>query len=934
MLENLKLSNRFILILVTVFICGAPIAWLVIQHQQTQTSQKELVFKSRLLLESMISVRKYTSSYINQYLKPLQWTDQHKQAFIKETAPSFAANRVFDIFRENEEFKNYQYKEAAYNPTNRQNNLGDDFEQGLIQRFRDNPDLTELEGPRERNGENLFFTARPITIKDAACLACHSTPDAAPEALLTSYGDQNGFGWQLGETVAVRMVYMPIEQITDSGQKHAADVTLVLLPIIAILAVSIHFLMRRTVVAPIYSLRKATVALGSGREESADTSDEMAIKSLEKVKHRKDEIGLLAQDFQKMADIVAHREKSLENTNLALVKNQAYLEAVMDNAVDAIISIDEKGLIQTCNPATQQIFGYSEAELIGQTVNILMPELYSESHDEYINRYINSGSAAIIGVGRELEAKHKDGRFFPIELSVSEMHVLGKHLFSGIIRDITERKKSLASQQIALLEKARAEAESSAKSSFLANMSHEIRTPLAAIIGYAEAALNNVEDKTQHYSSINTIIRNGKHLLQIINDILDLSKVQSTSFEPHITTVAVCELVADVQRLVELQAEKKGLTFQIDYGFPLPSTIESDALRLKQILINICNNAIKFTQSGSICVKVNYLNSNDTIEFTVIDTGVGLTPEQQVSIFEEYVQTDRSGQLGTGLGLPISKKLANKLGGDITVSSEPGNGSAFRVSLSNAKASDEMLYSKPEETELSISDEDDQHLSKLRGYVLVAEDNKDLQGLIGYYLNSIGVCYTFADNGEEAVEAAMSEDFDLILMDTKMPKMGGIEAKELLTDAACPAPIIMLSANAMENDKQASRDAGCVGFLSKPIERDKFVATLKQYLNNDDHASHSSKEDINEKIIQQFIQGLPDKLNAFKTAQSSKDWLELKSLFHQLKGAGGSFGFPALTDLAKHAEPYIETQNQQKTDQAINELENHCREILQQPKAS
>ena len=124
MLENLKLSNRFILILVTVFICGAPIAWLVIQHQQTQTSQKELVFKSRLLLESMISVRKYTSSYINQYLKPLQWTDQHKQAFIKETAPSFAANRVFDIFRENEEFKNYQYKEAAYNPTNRQNNLG------------------------------------------------------------------------------------------------------------------------------------------------------------------------------------------------------------------------------------------------------------------------------------------------------------------------------------------------------------------------------------------------------------------------------------------------------------------------------------------------------------------------------------------------------------------------------------------------------------------------------------------------------------------------------------------------------------------------------------------------------------------------------------------------------------------------------------------
>ena len=929
MISHLRLSSKFIIILITVFVVGASISWQQIKSLQYEKTQQELIFQSRLVLETMIAVRSYTSEDINHYLEPIQDTKANLNRFIKESAPSYAANKVFKILQRNTEYKDFEYKEAALNPTNIKDNLADSFESDLLFKFRSNPELTELSGTRTRNAKDYYFTARPISIKSVSCLVCHSTPESAPSSLLAAYGADHGFGWQLGEVVAIRMVYVPEDNVFIASYENAISIAVMLLPVLIALALTMVLLIRYMVVYPIQHLQTATLALGGREFNSENGVDEM--KRLNKITQRSDEIGNLAKDFLLMASTVVQRESELDVKNKTLLKNKAYLQALLDNATDSIISIDEYSIIKSCNPATERVFGYSEHELLGMNINILLAEDFCNVEENFFSYYLITDENKNIGIDREIEGVKKDGSKFQMELSVSEMYIEDQRILTGFIRDITERENAMKLQHSVSLEKTRIEAESLAKSSFLANMSHEIRTPLAAIIGFAESILDSNSNIEQRLSAIHTIIRNGNYLLNIINEILDLSKIESSNFEIHIETMPVFDLLHDVQGLLENQALDKGLSFNMDYNFPLPTTIQSDKLRLKQILINLCSNAIKFTETGGVTLEVKFLN--DCLYLSVIDTGKGLSKVEQENIFNEYVQADYltyTTHGGTGLGLPISKKLTDKIGGALTLQSEINAGSRFIVCLPVKKAeATELVNELPAIMRESYEGTQSILVKQLVGHVLVAEDNADIASLIIYYLNNLGLQSTIVENGKEAVDAALQKDYDLILMDMQMPIMNGIQAVKEIKQSSCEIPIIMLTANAMPRDKEESMDAGCDDFLSKPLNREIFIQTLSKFLNTKDLTEDQQDALIIEPqdkgmdaLIERFVEGLTDQVSELNNALSENNWGLLKSLFHQIKGLGGSFGFPQISELAHRTEFQIARQHKGEVQTAIMELEN------------
>lgn len=371
-----------------------------------------------------------------------------------------------------------------------------------------------------------------------------------------------------------------------------------------------------------------------------------------------------------------------------------------------------------------------------------------------------------------------------------------------------------------------------AKSSFLAVMSHEIRTPLTSIIGFGESLQENNFSTSNENKAVSSIVRNGKHLLQIINDVLDLSKVEAGKIEPEQIDTPLFELVRDIVEITEPEVKEKNLAFRINYNFPLPTNLITDPVRLKQILINVCSNATKFTASGYISIDINYRLENNMIDFLVSDTGIGMSKDQQEKIFDSFTQADSSTTRrfgGTGLGLHLSKQFAEILGGDITVKSQRHKGSQFTVSIAAGNINqDNFVNALPErETTGPIKK---QTRKILNGSILLAEDNVDNQRLFNMYISRTGARLVIANNGAEAVDIANNQHFDLILMDKLMPVMGGMEAVQELRDTGYKKPIVALTANATQQDREECLKAGCDDFLTKPVDVAKFMTILEKYL--------------------------------------------------------------------------------------------------------
>jgi signal transduction histidine kinase/CheY-like chemotaxis protein len=379
-----------------------------------------------------------------------------------------------------------------------------------------------------------------------------------------------------------------------------------------------------------------------------------------------------------------------------------------------------------------------------------------------------------------------------------------------------------------------AEAKNEAKSQFFASMSHEFRTPLTAILGYSEAARGNALTKEEILKHVETIERGGKHLLQLVNDILDMSKIDAQKLEVEKLDVSIAELLRDMHDYFSILAAKKGIHFIINCHFPLPCTITSDPTRLRQTLINICGNAVKFTEQGSVTLNVTCDKRAQKISFAVKDTGIGIKPEQVNRLFGAYTQVDMSAARnfgGTGLGLHLAKKIAEKLGGDITIDTYYGKGSVFTVTVSTGDLSKVSWLEKlPEEHSatgiVSLSDDSLNDQKELR--VLLAEDNLDNQVLITLHLNKAGCETVIANDGLDALgEVHKQGEFDLVLMDMQMPNMNGVTAVRHLRDKGYAGPIYSLTADESPVTIEESIAAGCNGHLSKPLDIDKLKSVIQ-----------------------------------------------------------------------------------------------------------
>ncbi len=513
-----------------------------------------------------------------------------------------------------------------------------------------------------------------------------------------------------------------------------------------------------------------------------------------------------------LARWVAERKQMVE----ALQESEAKARAIVDTAVDAIICIDENGTVQSFNHAAEEIFGYSATEVIGHNINLLQPEPYHSEHDSYLRHYLETGQKKIIGQGREVIGRHKDGHQFPIDLAVSEVQLDTRRLFTGIIRDITDRKQS---EQELLLAKDQAEAANQAKSDFLASMSHEIRTPMNAIIGMAELLEETPLTPEQH-EYVHVFQSAGETLLSLINDILDISKLEAGQLELEKIDFDLREVMEKTCEILALRAHKKGLELACHLAPETPERLQGDPLRLRQVLVNLIGNAIKFTERGEVVLEAKPLSNaaeQEPVEllFAVSDTGIGIPADKQQAIFERFTQVDASTTRqygGTGLGLNISKRIVEALNGKIWVESETGKGSTFYFS-------GQFIHSAAAPEPPPLTD--------LSGYqVLVVDDCAANRLVLRDTLTSWGAKITEAENGKLALQQmqqakAAGRPFELVLLDCRMPEMDGFEvAGDIqLNSSFAGTTVMMLTSDNRAGDIARARQLGLAAYMVKPIKR-------------------------------------------------------------------------------------------------------------------
>ena len=501
---------------------------------------------------------------------------------------------------------------------------------------------------------------------------------------------------------------------------------------------------------------------------------------------------------------------------------------VVNSVMDGVLVIDTQGLIQLASPAASRIFGHSQGALKGSCISMLVPDRMYSDADSEIKSFLQNPEASISHRHREMTGLRADGIEFPIEVAVSEIFVGTSHYFVGLVRDITDRKRAEL-ELIAAREDA--ERANHAKSNFLSSMSHELRTPMNAILGFGQLMEYDSSLPDEHLDNVKEILNAGEHLLTLINEILDLAKVESGNIDLSLESVALGSVVDECLSLVGLLARNRNIEIdaQNDHGI----IVLADRTRLKQVLINLLTNAIKYNyEGGRVRVEMRAYD-DELVQLRIIDTGPGIAEGRLSELFQPFNRLDaeNTDTEGTGIGLTITRRITEMMGGSIGVESEVGVGSTFWLDLPMKTDSGEAAGEFASPFAAEIPKHSDETGNKQT--VLYVEDNPANLKLVTQILDQIpGVRLIAADNGLEGLELAKAHSPDVILMDINLPGMSGYEVLELLKEDVNlrSTPVIAITANAMPHDVARGQNAGFDNYLTKPLNIRHFLGVIKPLL--------------------------------------------------------------------------------------------------------
>jgi len=542
--------------------------------------------------------------------------------------------------------------------------------------------------------------------------------------------------------------------------------------------------------------------------------------------------------------VLVFRDVTEENAaQLALRDSASLIQTILNAVVDGIITIHAgSGIIETVNPAAERIFGYNAAELIGQKFKLLVPELGREGRDDSLEHYSTREEARSDGLGREVTGRRKDGGFFPLEIAVSEMELGGKRFFTGILRDATSRKQveternrldQVLREKNVELESSKSIAEKAnlAKSEFLSSMSHELRSPLNAILGFAQLMDSEIPPATlSQKESIDRILHAGWYLLELINEILDLAVVESGKLSLSHEPVSLAQVMSECHAIIGPQGIKRGVKLSFP-EFHAPCFVLADRTRLKQVFINILSNAVKYNRKDGMVEVTCGESAPGRLRISVADSGAGLSPEKLTQLFEPFnrLGQETSAEEGTGIGLVMSKRLVELMGGKIGVESVVGKGSVFWFELATAAAPELKILSG--ESEVSVRPK----LSSgtpMRTLLYVEDNPANLELVEQIIARHPDLRLITAVDGNSGIELARTVQPTVILMDINLPGISGVQALKILREdpATSHIPILAISANAMPRDIKRGLEAGFFHYLTKPIKIKEFMDAINTAL--------------------------------------------------------------------------------------------------------
>lgn len=523
----------------------------------------------------------------------------------------------------------------------------------------------------------------------------------------------------------------------------------------------------------------------------------------------------------------------------SLRDSASLVQTILNTVVDGIVTVHAHGgIMEAVNPAIETMFGYSAAELSGKKLGLLIPELDQEHHNVSLEHFGTSDETRAIGVGRELMGTRKDGSQFPLEIAVNEMVLRGQRYFTGILRDITTRKGTEAQyiqlnqtllSQNAELEVARAAADKAnlAKSEFLSSMSHELRSPLNAILGFAQLMESEEPAPTPaQKTNLKQILKAGWYLLELINEILDLALIESGTLTVSIEPLSLPELLLDCKTMVEPLALKRDIHLEFSQ-IESPCYVAADQTRLKQVIVNLLTNAIKYNRlKGTVNVSCS-ITALHRLRVTVRDTGEGLSDAKLAQLFQPFnrLGQEETAKEGTGIGLVLSKRLVELMGGNIGAQSTRGVGSEFWIELDLAEPAPQVFGG---EVSMALYPAVAPGAPRVRT-LLYVEDNKANMELVTQIIARRPDMYLLrANNGVNGLKLARTHLPEVILLDINLPGISGLEVLRILREDPLTRhiPVLALSANAMQRDIEKGLEAGFLRYLTKPIKIGEFLQAL------------------------------------------------------------------------------------------------------------